>query len=156
MQKQRFSEARAPGRAGTQAAPHAPCRPFVRTRRVHVCNASTNGDGPCTPSLGDAILRPGGLPDPRRPGLYMKQLQQFQERWSGDMGGASGSSGLGSGGAATPGTGLGEHSGSFGDPELSRSSLSIWPRGNLTAVVLGGGESDSRRLFPLTQYRTLP
>ncbi|KAG2435702.1 hypothetical protein HXX76_006901 [Chlamydomonas incerta] len=87
----------------------------------------------------------------------MKQLQQFQERWSGDMGGASGSSGLGSaGGAAVPWSGLGEHSGSFGDPELSRSSLSIWPRGNLTAVVLGGGESDSRRLFPLTQYRTLP
>ncbi|EFJ49454.1 hypothetical protein VOLCADRAFT_89889 [Volvox carteri f. nagariensis] len=33
---------------------------------------------------------------------------------------------------------------------------SIWPRGNLTAVILGGGETDSRRLFPLTQFRTLP
>ncbi|GLC40652.1 hypothetical protein PLESTF_001021400 [Pleodorina starrii] len=39
---------------------------------------------------------------------------------------------------------------------LSRQGEPIWPRGNLTAVILGGGETDSRRLFPLTQFRTLP
>ncbi|GFR48806.1 hypothetical protein Agub_g10757 [Astrephomene gubernaculifera] len=39
---------------------------------------------------------------------------------------------------------------------LSRQGQAIWPRGNLTAVVLGGGETDSRRLFPLTKVRTLP
>lgn len=37
-------------------------------------------------------------------------------------------------------------------PRLS----SIYPRGSVCAVVLGGGENDSRRLFPLTDKRTLP
>ncbi|GIL92702.1 hypothetical protein Vretimale_19419 [Volvox reticuliferus] len=44
----------------------------------------------------------------------------------------------------------------FESGALSRQGEAIWPRGNLTAVILGGGETDSRRLFPLTQYRTLP
>ncbi|KAL6760903.1 ADP-glucose pyrophosphorylase large subunit [Haematococcus lacustris] len=32
----------------------------------------------------------------------------------------------------------------------------IYPRGSVCAVVLGGGETDSRRMFPLTEKRTLP
>ncbi|PNH08362.1 Glucose-1-phosphate adenylyltransferase large subunit 1, chloroplastic [Tetrabaena socialis] len=39
---------------------------------------------------------------------------------------------------------------------VSRQGMAIWPRGNLTAVILGGGETDSCRLLPLTQHRTLP
>jgi len=38
-----------------------------------------------------------------------------------------------------------------------RPSLrAIYPKGSVCAVVLGGGENDSRRLFPLTDKRTLP
>ncbi len=40
--------------------------------------------------------------------------------------------------------------------EVDRGNRPIWPRGTLTAVILGGGVADNRRLFPLTQRRTLP
>lgn len=38
----------------------------------------------------------------------------------------------------------------------SRSNYDIGPPSNVCAVILGGGEFDSKRLFPLTQRRTLP
>lgn len=37
-----------------------------------------------------------------------------------------------------------------------RAALPIWPRGSLAVAILGGGEADSQRLWPLTRYRTLP
>ncbi|GAX84589.1 hypothetical protein CEUSTIGMA_g12010.t1 [Chlamydomonas eustigma] len=40
-------------------------------------------------------------------------------------------------------------------PTLPRFSVTPNPS-NVCAVILGGGESDSRRLFPLTEKRTLP
>lgn len=48
------------------------------------------------------------------------------------------------------------HTGSPEAGEVDRGNRPIWPRGTLTAVILGGGVADNRRLFPLTQHRTLP
>lgn len=40
--------------------------------------------------------------------------------------------------------------------EPTRPEVRPGPKGSVAAVVLGGGENDSRRLFPLTSKRTLP
>ena len=41
-------------------------------------------------------------------------------------------------------------------PLAPTASLGIWPPGSVCGVILGGGENDSRRMFPLTEKRTLP
>ncbi|KAG2501642.1 hypothetical protein HYH03_000146 [Edaphochlamys debaryana] len=128
------SHARVQARSGSQVVP-AVCSRLVAARgRTRACASPASG-GAAAPAKQPTSGSSGASYAPSRSG----------------SGGASGNESGSEGPSGSP------LSSSFDyDGELSRQGRPVWPRGSLTAVVLGGGETDSRRLFPLTQYRTLP